>query len=241
MSAAYFTPATLAFFRELAAHNDRAWFEAHRATYEREVREPCLAFIRDLAAPLAEISPQYRAEAKKVGGSLFRIQRDTRFAKDKTPYKTHAGLRFAHAATRPTARGDSGNAAPGALDAPVFYLHLAPGSSFLGGGIWHPQPANLRRIRHYLVNNPRSWEAATRAPAFRKVFQLDGERLSRPPQGFDPAHPLIEDLKFKDLVASAALDDAMILSPRLLETVIAHYRQLAPLMDWLCGALDLDF
>jgi uncharacterized protein (TIGR02453 family) len=241
VSPPFFTHETLAFFRDLAAHNERAWFEAQRPRFEREVREPCLAFIRALAGPLAEISPHYRAEAKKVGGSLFRIQRDTRFAKDKTPYKTHAGLRFAHAATRPTARGEGGNAAPGALDAPVFYLHLAPGGSFLGGGIWHPQPATLRRIRQYLVNNPRSWTAAIQAQPFVRHFRLEGERLSRPPQGFDPAHPLIETLKFKDFVASAPLSDADLVAPGLLETVVAQYRALAPLMDWLCGALDLDF
>lgn len=241
MSPPFFTTGTLAFFRELAEHNERAWFEAQRARYEREVREPCLALIRALAAPLAEISPHFRVEPKKVGGSLFRIQRDTRFATDKTPYKTHAGLRFAHVATRPTARGQSGNAALGALDAPVFYLHIAPGSSFLGGGIWHPQPAALRRIRQFLVDNPRSWQAAVSAEAFRQRFRLDGERLSRPPQGFDPAHPLIEDLKFKDFVASAPLNDEAVIGSGLLETVLAHYRELAALMDWLCGALDLEF
>lgn len=241
MNHRYFTPETLNFLSQLAQNNDRAWFEAHRTEYEACVRGPCLAFIHDLAAPLAAISPQYLAVARKVGGSLFRIQRDTRFAANKAPYKKHAGLRFAHRATVASARGTAGNAAPGALDAPVFYLHLEPGKSFLGGGVWHPQSTVLRAIRQYLVNNPKSWQACISTPAFRAVFSLDGDRLQRPPQGFDSAHPLIEDLKFKDFVASSPLRDDDILSPQLLALVVARYRQLAPLMDWLCGALDLDF
>ncbi len=238
----YFTEDTLRFFRQLSQHNDKAWFDAHREAYERDVRSPCLRFISDIAAPLSALSSSFVASPKKVGGSLFRIHRDTRFSKDKTPYKTHAGMSFFHAATRGAARADAGgNAAPGRLDAPVFYFHLSPGESFIGGGIWHPQPETLRRIRAYLVNNPASWQQATQGTAFRRHFALGGDSLSRPPRGFDPAHPLIEDLKRKDFVASMSLDDATLLKADLPQQVVKHYQVLAPMMDWLCGALDLDF
>src|SRR5690242_4968105 len=102
----YFTPATFKFLRDLKRNNRRDWFEKNKARYEAEVKQRCLRFIADLAGPLQKISAEYVANPKPVGGSLFRIHRDTRFSGDKTPYKTHAGMRFYHRATRATARGD---------------------------------------------------------------------------------------------------------------------------------------
>jgi uncharacterized protein (TIGR02453 family) len=236
----YFTPETLRFLRALAKNNERAWFLAHKEQYEQALRQPFLRLIADLAGPLRKLSAEYVADPKPVGGSLFRIHRDTRFAKDKAPYKTWSGARFYHRQTRATPRGDDGGEGRGQLDAPVFYLHLQPGQSFTGGGLWHPQPQTLQRIRDYLVGNPRSWKAATRSPAFRRLYELGGEALSRPPRGFDPAHELIEDLKRKDFVASAELSDAEILSPKLPALLIRRWAPLVPMIDWLCGALDLE-
>jgi uncharacterized protein (TIGR02453 family) len=139
----YFTPDTFRFLRALARHNEREWFEANRERYERAVREPCLRLIADLQQPLAAISPVLVANPKKVGGSLFRIHRDVRFAADKRPYKTHAGLWFYHAATKATPRAGEGTVDRGQLDAPGLYLHVEPGGCFTGGGLWHPQPATL--------------------------------------------------------------------------------------------------
>jgi uncharacterized protein (TIGR02453 family) len=238
----YFTPQTFKFLRELARNNNREWFIANKARYEQDLRQPCLRFIAELDAPLKQISAQYVANPKPVGGSLFRIHRDARFSADKSPYKTHSGMRFYHAATRATVRSDSGgNAAMGQLDAPVFYLHLQPGECFLGGGIWHPQPDAVQRIRNYMLNNPASWKKITRSPAFSKQFELGGESLSRPPRGFDPAHELIGDLKRKDFIASNSFDDNLACDPGFQRYVIDRYRQLAPMVDWLCGALDLEF
>jgi len=194
-----------------------------------------------MQAPLREISEELVADPKGVGGSLFRIHRDTRFSNDKRPYKTHVGMRFFHRATRSAARGDAGNAAPGRLDAPLLYLHVEPGASGFGGGIWHPQPDALKRIRAYLLNNPASWQQATRSPDFAALYALGGESLQRVPRGFDAAHPLAEDLRRKDFVASTPLDDADLLDPSLPALLAARAKPLAPLADWLCGALDLDF
>ena len=239
--AAHFTPATFKFLRALARNNRKDWFAEHKADYEAQVKAPCLTFISDMATPLARISPQITASAKPVGGSLFRIYRDTRFSGDKTPYKTHAGINFFHAATRATARSEGGNAAMGRLDAPVFYLHIEPGACFLGGGIWHPQSDTLKRIRAYLLNNPASWKKVTRSAAFSKVFELGGDSLSRPPAGFDPAHELITDLKRKDYIASSTLTDAQVCEPGFLKEAVRRYTLMAPMADWLCGALDLEF
>jgi len=239
--AAHFSPATLKFLRQLAKNNNKDWFASHKAEYETAVKAPCLAFIADLAEPLKKISPHYVASPKPVGGSLFRIYRDTRFATDKTPYKTHAGMSFYHQATKQVARAEGQNAMMGRLDAPVFYLHLEPGQSFLGGGLWHPQPETLKRIRANLVGNPASWKKATRDPKFLKAFELGGDRLQRPPAGYPADHELIEDLKRKDFVASCALSDAEVCEPGFLKEAVKRYAAMAPLVDWLCTSLDLEF
>jgi uncharacterized protein (TIGR02453 family) len=237
----YFTPATFRFLRALRRHNEREWFQAHRDEYEAVVREPATRLITDLAEPLRTISPVLVANPSGIGGSLFRINRDTRFAADKRPYKTHVGMRFYHSATKAMARGSGGTAAMGRLDAPGLYLHVSPEGSFAGGGIWHPQPATLKRLRDFLVDNPRSWKAATRERAFLKVFHLAGESLARPPRGYDGAHELIEDLRRKDFIASSALSDEELFDPALPRKLIARYRLMRPMLDWLTAALDLEF
>jgi uncharacterized protein (TIGR02453 family) len=237
----YFTPATFRFLRALKRNNRRDWFHAHKDDYENAVKAPALRLITDLAEPLRALSPQLVASPRAVGGSLFRIHRDTRFASDKSPYKTHVGMSFYHAATKATARGSLGTAALGRLDAPVLYLHLEPGACFAGGGIWHPQPATLKRLRDFLIDNPRSWKQATRAPAFRRVFELDGETLSRPPRGYDREHELIEDLKRKDFIASSALADADLLRPDLVRLLLRRFRLMRPMLDWLCASVELEF
>lgn len=237
----YFSPATFKFLKTLAANNSKPWFAEHRAEYEAVVKQPCLALIADLAEPLKKISPQLVANPKPIGGSLFRIHRDTRFGSDKTPYKTHAGMSFYHAATKAVARAEGQNAMMGRLDAPGCYLHLEPGASFVGGGLWHPQSDTLKRVRAYMLGNPASWKKATRSAPFTKYFTLEGDSLQRPPQGFDPAHELIEDLKRKDYIGSAALTQGQLCSDELLPLTLQHYKALAPMIDWLCGALDLEF
>lgn len=239
--AGYFSPATFKFLRDLKRNNRRDWFEKNRPRYEAELKQPCLRFIADLAVPLKKISAQYVANPKPIGGSLFRIYRDTRFSGDKSPYKTHAGMSFYHEATRSSARGQAGNAAFGRLDAPVFYLHLEPGACFVGGGLWHPQPDTVKRVRNYMVNNPASWKKATRGPKFSKIYTLEGEALTRPPLGYDPAHELIDDLKRKDFVCTASLSEAQLCAPDAVKTVIQHFSTAAPMIDWLCGALDLEY
>ena len=141
---ASFGPELFGFLAELKDHNDRDWFNANKARYEADVLEPSLAFIEDFAPYLHQISPHLRADARRVGGSLFRIYRDTRFSKDKTPYKTTAGIWFKHEQSKD-------------VHAPGFYLHLAPGDVFAGGGIWHPDTRTLTKIRDAIVADPEGW------------------------------------------------------------------------------------
>ena len=228
MGTVYFSKNTFAFLRALDRNNNRPWFHAHQGDYERHVREPFLQLIGDLQAPLAKISTHLRADPRKTGGSLFRIHRDTRFANDKTPYKPWAGARLFHERRREVA-------------APSFYLHIAPRDSFAGGGIWHPEPPTLKRIRDFLSDNPAAWKRATRNKAFREHFAFWGENLSRPPRGYDPKHELIEDLKRKNFAAGAEFTEALACSSELLPFTVTTFKRLAPMIDYLCAALDLEF
>lgn len=228
MPRACFTPATFRFLRALARNNNRTWFKTHQAAYERDVREPYLQLIADLQGPVAKISRHFRADPRKVGGSLFRIQRDVRFTHDKAPYKTWADARISHERRREIA-------------APSFYLHIAPGDCFIGAGLWHPENHTLRNIRNFIVDNPAAWNRAAHGRAFRQHYDFWGESLTRAPQGFPPDHPLIEDLKRKSFAAGVGFEDTLACSPRLHAFVVAHFRRLAPLVDYLCAAQNLEF
>lgn len=227
--ATYFTDKTFRFLRGLARNNERAWFLAHKADYEAHVREPFQRLLVDLQPGLHAVSAQYRAEPKGVGGSLFRIHRDTRFGNDKTPYKTWQGARLFHQRHKQ-------------VPAPSWYLHLQPGNSFVAAGIWHPEPDALRAIRQFIVDNPASWKAAAHAPAFRKRYALGtDEMLTRPPRGFDPAFEFIDDLRHRNLVALRNIDDAAMTGSRLCQTLERDLQAMTPFMDYLCAALDLEF
>lgn len=228
MPKTYFSPATFRFLHALGKHNERAWFKAHQGDFETQVREPYLQLIADLQQPLSKISRHYRADPRKVGGSLFRIQRDVRFSGDKHPYKTWAGARFFHERRREVA-------------SPSFYLHIAPDDCFIGAGLWHPESDTLKRVRAFIVDNPAAWKRATRGKTFREHYEFWGESLVRPPHGYDPAHELIDDLKRKSYAAGCAFDDALACSPKLLPFVVENFKRLSPLVDYLCAALDLEF
>lgn len=217
---AQFESSLLAFLGELKENNRREWFQARKARYEADVRDPFLRFITDLAPGLRKVNGRLLADPRPVGGSLFRIYRDTRFSKDKSPYKTHAAAYF-------TIRGEEGVPSPG------FYLHLEPGASFAGAGLWRPPAESLARVRAAIVKRPGDWKKACAR------LTIEGETLSRPPRGFPPAHPLIEDLKRKDFVALRKFTDAEVTSPRFLATYLASCRTMSPLVAFLARAVGL--
>jgi uncharacterized protein (TIGR02453 family) len=228
MARQYFTAATFKFQRDLAKNNNRTWFAANKKRDEDVLRDPFLRLIEDMQAPLAKISKHYRADPKPSGGSLFRIYRDTRFRNDKTPYKTWAGARFGHERRRE-------------IEAPSFYLHIQQRDSFAGGGLWHPEPPTLKKIREFLADNPAAWKKAVHGKAFRERFEFWGEALTRPPRGFDPKHELIEHIKRRNFAAGAAIADAIVTSDELLPVVVDTFKRIAPMLDYLCAALELEF
>jgi uncharacterized protein (TIGR02453 family) len=228
MPAPHFSPRLFAFLRDLKRHNDRQWFAANKERYERDVRAPMLRFVAEAAAPLGRISRTIVADPRPVGGSMFRIHRDTRFSKDKSPYKTHAALHFRHRAARD-------------VHAPGYYLHLEPGRVMAGAGLWHPDPPTLLAIRAALVRQPEAWRKAVGGRAFRAACRLEGEAVTRVPRGFPPAHPLAEDLKRKDFTALADFSEREALATTFLPRFIGFCRASAPLNAFLAMALGLDW
>jgi uncharacterized protein (TIGR02453 family) len=224
----HFTPSLFAFLRELSRNNNREWFLANKARYEREVRDPLLRFIEDFARHLRRISPHFVADPRPVGGSLFRIYRDTRFSPDKRPYKTVAAAQFRHVQGKD-------------VHAPGFYLHLEPGNVFAGVGLWHPDADALRAVRDAIVEKSRDWKRAVSGKAFRERFELGGDALKRPPRGYEPEHPLINDLKRKDFVAMIPFDDAEVFEVGFLDRYAEVSRRARPFMRFLTGAVGLPF
>lgn len=228
MTKKYFTPKLFAFLKDLAENNDRDWFKAHQDLYELHVREPALDFINDFAEPLKKISPYFVADSRTVGGSLFRIQRDTRFSKDKTPYKLNTGMQFRHIAGKDA-------------HAPGFYVHLQPGECFMGVGLWRPETKTAYAIRGHIDEEQAAWKRASRGKRFTEVFSIGGESLIRPPRGYDEAHPLIDDLKRKDFIASTRLTQKSITSDTFMQDFSANCKRAAPFMRFLCDAVGVGF
>jgi uncharacterized protein (TIGR02453 family) len=223
-----FDPEFFQFLSDLKQHNDREWFAANKARYEAEVLEPALAFIEDFGYRLQQISPHMRADPRRVGGSLFRIYRDTRFARDKTPYKTHTGMHFRHVAAKD-------------VHAPGYYLHLGPGEVFAGGGIWRPDTPTCNRIREAIVADPKGWRAATQASPFTDHLTLGGEQLKRVPASFDRDHEHSDDLRRKGWFGSVTLSEKTATTPGFLDEYTRICEAGAPLIRFICRALDLEF
>jgi len=158
----------------------------------------------------------------------MRVYRDTRFSKDKTPYKTNIGIQFRHE------RGKD-------VHAPGFYVHIEPESCFLGAGIWHPEPRILSRIRDFIVDNPGGWKSARDGRSMGAEFALVGESLRRAPTGYPSDHELIDDIKRKDFIASKDIECDQITGSSLPDRVTESFRRTDGLMRFLCAAVGVDY
>jgi len=224
-----FSPELFDFLSALSRHNNRAWFQDNKARYQRVVVEPMADFIRAMAPRLEAVSEHFIADPRSNGGSMFRIYRDTRFSKDKRPYKENVGCQFRHRIGRD-------------VHAPGFYVHLEPGQIFFGGGIWKPDNATLSRIRTTIVDNPAAWKQATTGRAFKQRFEcLRGDSLQRAPRGFDPEHPLLTDLKRKSYFVMQQADADLACSGRFISEVEKAFKAASPLMEFIAFALDLPY
>jgi uncharacterized protein (TIGR02453 family) len=221
-------PDLFEFFTELRLNNNREWFLANKNRYQVTVRDPLLRFIADFSFHLGKISPHFVADPRPVGGSLFRIYRDTRFSKDKTPYKTAAGIQFRHERGRD-------------VHAPGFYLHLEPKDVFAAMGLWHPDSQSLRRIRNAILRDSDRWLAVKSASRIQGSFHFGGESLKRAPKGFDPDHPLIEDLKRKDFVIFEPLSESETCRAGFVERFAEICSGGSGFMEFLTSAVGLEW
>src|SRR6266852_4827805 len=215
-----FTQRALGFFRGLARHNEKPWFEAHRDEYEAELRDPMRELIEDLDTRFAEFAPEIGGDPKR---SMFRIYRDIRFSKDKSPYKTHAACWFHHrdADRRVGSEAEEGSAG--------FYVQIAPGASFVGAGIWRPARPTLNRLREAIAEDWKGFLSVVRdSKLLRRFGGLDDEAmLKRMPRGFPETHPAALWLRYQSYTAGRRFSDAQATSarlPALLETDFARLR-----------------
>lgn len=222
--AAYFSASLFTFLRQLKAHNDRAWFLDHRDQYVRDVEAPMLQFITDVGPRLRSISRAVVADPRRSGGSMYRIYRDTRFSADKSPYKTHVAAHFAHEARKT------------APSVPGFYLHLEPRDSLGGGGIYHPDAQSLARIRLAIVERGKEWAAVKKTG-----LTIEGDRLTRAPAGFDPAHRFVADLRQKDFYALVPFTEKAVCGSDFLDRYVEACERVAPLVRFIARSLDLKW
>jgi len=227
-----FRPAALTFLRGLRKNNRREWFEANRATYEREVKAPLKAFVEDLDVRFATLAPEFVGDPRS---SLFRIHRDIRFSKDKSPYKPHAACWIFH---RAPGRGVGQTVDGGA----GFYFHLEPGASLVAAGLWMPPRPKLQLVRDAIAGDAAAWEHVVKARAFVRRFgglneDDPGVMLTRLPRGYAQGHPAERWLRFNSFTVSRALSDADVQSPALAALVMKDYATMLPFTRWLNRAL----
>ncbi len=218
MPAPRFTDDTLAFLHALAENNDREWFRARKADYERCVRQPMIDVIDQLAADLPRFAPDLVA-APKV--SMYRVYRDTRFSADKSPLKTHVAAVFPHRAL--TKHGGAG-----------MYLHVARDHTLVGGGIYAPEPRQLYRLREHVAANFERLRGIVESPAFRRGFgEISGERLKRVPLAFPKDHPAAEYLKLKQFLVGRQHPAEFATGPRFYSSLLRQFERLAPFIAFL--------
>jgi uncharacterized protein (TIGR02453 family) len=228
-----FSSSALTFFRGLSKHNNKPWFEAHRADYERDVRDPMRALIEEMDARFQRFAPEITGDPKR---SMFRINRDIRFSRDKSPYKTHAACWFNHRTRSGKVGGDGEGGSAG------FYFHLAPAGSFVGAGIWMPPSSVLAKIRDAIAENVRAFERIVRQPTVVKRYGgLDDEKvLKRMPRGFAEDHPGASWLKYQSFTIGRRLKQAEAIGPRLPALLEADFKVMLPFVRWLNGAMGIE-
>jgi uncharacterized protein (TIGR02453 family) len=208
----------LTFFRGLARNNNREWFLPRKEVFEECVRQPMLQLIEALNGALLDFAPAYVTDP---GKAMYRIYRDIRFSSDKTPYKTHVAASFSR-------RGMAKHAAAG------YYFEVSVREIGVAGGIYLPPPESLKIMRRHFAARHEDFRALAGCSKVQKLFgELQGERLARVPKGWPADHPAADLLRYKQCYVYTALDAAIATTPRLFSELVAHFRAMAPLLDFL--------
>jgi uncharacterized protein (TIGR02453 family) len=215
---AHLRPEGLKFLRGLEKHNDREWFNERKAVYEAELKEPMLAIVRKVTDAMLEFAPDHVRPAEK---SMFRIYRDTRFSNNKLPYKTHVAAWWTHTGLDKTSGAG-------------YYVQVSAKGVVIAAGAYMPEKEQLAAIRHWLLENFLEFRKVLNRPAVKKTFvEFEGSPLVRPPQGFPCEHPAMDLIKQKQWGLSTTLPAETALEPNFAQTVIKHFKLLAPLVDAL--------
>ena len=213
-----FPPEGIDFLRDLKLNNDREWFNPRKALFDDKVRQPMVQLVTAIHREMARFAPDYVGDAAKC---IYRIYRDTRFSKNKIPYKTYTSALFWR-------NGSSKD------DMASFYLGISPEGIDIGGGIYSPEPDVLRAVRHHIAADAAGFRAIFETRKVKKLFgELHGESLSRVPRGFDPDHPEIELLKRKQFLLWTKLDPALATTPKLFTELVSRMEAAAPFIAFL--------
>lgn len=222
MSLTAIPPSSLEFLRELHEHNTREWFNANKPRYQTEYAHVA-AFTEGLLGRMSQYDELEPMTAKQ---SLFRIYRDVRFSKDKSPYKTHFSGQMKRASK--WRRGG-------------YYFHIEPGASFVGGGFWAPNAADLKRIREELATDAQPLREIIAAPEFQEAFgQLEGEQLKTAPQGYSMDHPNIDLLRYKQFLLTRSFSDQEVIASDFLDKMAEAFRRMRPFFDYMSEVLTTD-
>ena len=208
------------FLADLAANNDRSWFQPRKADYERLLKEPLEQLCLALGERFEANKIPLEADPKK---SPFRIYRDTRFSKDKSPYKTHISASFPWSGSEKHQHGDGA------------YFHFQPGEMFMGGGMWRAEKERLNAFRAAVLKHPDKVRAAFEDAGFVKAFGevKTEDALKRVPPGYPMDHPMADMFRWKDVIFGKRMSDAQVLSPKLPETLAANYAAAVPVLKFL--------
>jgi uncharacterized protein (TIGR02453 family) len=216
-----FSPEALAFLAELKENNDREWFTPRKAVYEERLRQPMIELVRAIHGYMLDFAPQYVGEPAKC---IFRIYRDTRFSKDKTPYKTHTAAWFPRNSLVKEGAG--------------YYVAISPEGVDIGGGIHNPDPAALLAIRTFIADDPDTFRKTFETPKVRKLLgEMQGESAARAPKGFAADHPALDLIRRKQYVLFSKLDTEVATTPKLLPEVVKRFEAITPMVRFLNRAL----
>ncbi len=217
------------FINDLKKNNNREWYHENKDRYKHDVVIPMCNFIKAMGPRLETICEDFVADSRPHGGSMFRIYRDTRFAKDKTPYKEHIACHFRHSAGKDA-------------HAPGFYLHIEPKKVMFGGGVWCPPNPILHKIRSRIIEKPDDWKKVISNKSFNKRFgAINGEQLKRPPRGFDKEQPHMDDLRRKSFFVIQSVTKASAMDSKFITEVERAYKSASPMMEFITRALELPY
>jgi len=218
-----FPPEAITFFRGIERHNRREWFLPRKPVFEQHVKAPMVQLVEAVNSALSRFAPTYATDPARA---IYRFYRDTRFSKDKSPYKTHIAASFRHRSLACEGGGAG------------YYFHVSHKEVGIGGGMYMPMPETLRAVRGHLAKNHGEFRKLLAARAIQKTFgDMQGDQLSRVPKGFAPDHPAADLLRYKQFLWWIELPPETATSPELYAEIVTRFKAMAPVLEFLNAPL----